>query len=150
MTDNELQNLVEKISFDSFDRPFQHHATFNSHLRTTGGRYLLKTHDLEFNPKMVTLEDFNKIIKHELVHYHLHLSHQGYQHKDSDFKQLLVRVGGIRYAPDIGERQSSKCQWLYRCENGHDIIRKRRFQTERYRCGQCQARIKFIGKLSNK
>lgn len=150
MIDNELQNLVEKISLDNFDRPFQHHATFNYHLRTTGGRYLLKTHDLEFNPKMATLEDFNKIIKHELVHYHLHLSHQGYQHKDSDFKQLLVRVGGMRYAPDIGGRQSSNYQWLYRCENGHNIIRKRRFQTERYRCGRCQARIKFIGKLSNK
>ncbi|MGL5886762.1 MAG: SprT family protein [Leuconostoc suionicum] len=150
MTDNELQNLVEKISLDNFDRPFQHHATFNYHLRTTGGRYLLKTHDLEFNPKMATLEDFNKIIKHELVHYHLHLSHQGYQHKDSDFKQLLVRVGGMRYAPDIGGRRSSKYQWLYRCENGHNIIRKRRFQTERYRCGRCQAQIKFIGKLSNK
>lgn len=151
MDDNkQLQYFVEKISKQFFEQPFKHKASFNRRLRTTGGRYLLTTHNLEFNPKMVKTADFVGIIKHELVHYHLHLNHQGYRHQDKDFKKLLIKVGGARYAPDIGKRQHAQHQWLYRCANGHCIIRKRKFPVARYRCGQCQSEIKFIGELSNK
>ncbi|MGO1337797.1 MAG: SprT-like domain-containing protein, partial [Leuconostoc fallax] len=73
MTNDELQNLVQKISQQDFKRSFKHQAMFNARLRTTGGRYILKTHNLEFNPKMISVPEFEAIIKHELVHYHLHL-----------------------------------------------------------------------------
>ena len=77
LNQSELQRLVEKISLESFSVPFKHQASFNNRLRTTGGRYLLRSHNLEFNPKQLEsfgLEEFIKIIKHELVHYHLHLA----------------------------------------------------------------------------
>lgn len=116
MTNFELQQLVEHISKTAFHQPFRHRASFNNRLKTTGGRYLLATHQLEFNPKMANLPVFEQIIKHELTHYHLHLAHKGYQHKDTDFKQLLSQVGGIRYAPDIGQRQKTQHLWHYQCE----------------------------------
>ena len=76
MTNQELQALVEKISHDSFRQPFRHNARFNRRLKTTGGRYHLKSHDLDFNP--ILFEKYGeveliKVIKHELCHYHLHL-----------------------------------------------------------------------------
>lgn len=52
MTPFELQELVEKISLEFFDKPFQHKAVFNARLKTTGGRYHLNDHHLDFNPKM--------------------------------------------------------------------------------------------------
>ena len=38
-----LQRLVEKISLQYFEMPFLHKAILISRLRTTGGRYLLKS-----------------------------------------------------------------------------------------------------------
>lgn len=40
----ELQSLVEDISLEFFEQSFNHTASFNRRLRTTGGRYLLQTH----------------------------------------------------------------------------------------------------------
>ena len=102
MTDLELQQLVATISMRDFHRPFQHRAYFNARLRTTGGRYQLASLDIDINPKMLT--DFDEatligVIKHELCHYHLHLTKRGYRHRDADFKRLLAQVDGSRYAP---------------------------------------------------
>lgn len=89
MNNQELQSLVCDISLKYFKIPFKHNAYFNSRLRTTGGRYLLKSHDIEINPKQY--EHYGKeaiidIVKHELCHYHLHILGKGYKHKDRDFK----------------------------------------------------------------
>lgn len=143
MTNDELQNLVQKISQQDFKRSFKHQAMFNARLRTTGGRYILKTHNLEFNPKMISVPEFEAIIKHELVHYHLHLMHKGYRHADQDFKTLLAHVGGIRYAPKLA---TSQHYWHYQCENRHDIFRIRRFQVAHYRCRQCGGRLQLINR----
>lgn len=91
MNNDKLQRMVENLSEEKFGRTFQHRAYFNKRLRTTGGRYLLKSHDIEINPKQY--EHYGedavvKIILHELCHYHLHIAGKGYQHKDRDFKRL--------------------------------------------------------------
>ena len=73
MNNEKLQQMVERISKESFGIPFLHKATFNPRLRTTGGRYLLRSHNLEFNPKHYDeygLDELTGIIKHELCHYH--------------------------------------------------------------------------------
>ena len=80
MTDLELQNLVEEIAHTYFHQPFIHQARFNSRLRTTGGRYLLTSHDIEINPQIAT--DYADtilvgVIKHELCHYFLHQQGRG-------------------------------------------------------------------------
>ncbi len=49
MGEGEIQRLVEEVSLQYFGMPFLHKATFNSRLRTTGGRYLLKSHNVELN-----------------------------------------------------------------------------------------------------
>lgn len=101
MTDQELQALVEAVSAQYFARPFRHQARFNSRLRTTGGRYLLRSHDIEINPRHLEQhgeEELIGIVKHELCHYHLHLEKKGYQHKDRDFQELLKQVGEVATA----------------------------------------------------
>ncbi len=79
---------------------------------------------------MANLPEFEGIVKHELVHYHLHIQQRGYQHKDLDFKKLLAQVGGSRFAPSLKQEQIRQCFWLYCCENGHNMTRKRRFQEK--------------------
>ncbi len=95
MNNDKLQRMVENLSEEKFGRTFRHCAYFNKRLRTTGGRYLLKSHDIEINPKQY--EHYGedavvKIILHELCHYHLHIAGKGYQHKDQDFKRLSNRL----------------------------------------------------------
>lgn len=146
MSEEELQQWVESISMESFGRPFRHQARFNSRLRTTGGRYLLQSHDIEFNPKQLDYfgeEEFAKIIKHELCHYHLHLQGKGFQHRDQDFKQLLGRVGGSRYCRLVpGTRNRQTVRHFYRCSTcAHVYKRKRRVDTRKFVCGKCGGRL---------
>lgn len=111
MRQEELQKLTEQISRDYFHRPFLHMVKINHRMRTTGGRYHLDDHHIEINAHFLEAKNQKYlvgIIKHELCHYHLHLMGLGYQHKDRDFKILLNRVGGSRYAPDIGLRRRKK------------------------------------------
>lgn len=141
-----LQQQVEAISMAAFNRPFTHQAVYNARLQTTGGRYHLKDHHLDFNPKMKEQEDFEAIIKHELCHYHLHLAGRGYKHADADFKGLLKQVGGSRYAPDIGARRKVQRKYHYACSSGHTFDRARPVDTKRYRCGRCRGRLSLIKK----
>ena len=145
MTDEELQQLVEQLSLTAFHRPFNHQATFNRRLRTTGGRYLLATHDIEINPRMVAAGQpaLVGVIKHELCHYHLHLSGRGYMHRDRDFKTLLAQVGGWRYAP----AQERPPKYVYVCQQcGTQILRQRRMDPRRYVCARCGGRISLLTK----
>lgn len=150
MNEEELQKLVEQISLQSFGRPFLHRVKINRRMTTTGGRYHLDDHHLEFNAHFLTPDHYSNlvgIIKHELCHYHLHLLGLGYQHRDHDFKVLLKRVGGSRYAPDIGLRKTRKRHYLYVCQNcGLQYPRVRRLNTRRYRCGRCHGKLKLVKK----
>ncbi|WP_034552537.1 SprT family protein [Carnobacterium funditum] len=141
----ELQNLVEEVSLEYFKQPFEHHATFNNRLRTTGGRYHLRTHDLDFNLNILETfgkQEFISVIKHELCHYHLHLTGKGYQHKDSDFKELLKQTGGTRFVQSLRTKDRAKKMWTYQCKSCEmSIYRQRRFNTQRFVCGRCQGRL---------
>ncbi|WP_270182822.1 SprT family protein [Alkalihalobacillus sp. CinArs1] len=146
MDNKSLQLMVEKTSLESFGLPFLHEATFNPRLRTTGGRYLLRSHNLEFNPKHYEEYGFDEligIIKHELCHYHLHLQGKGYKHKDRDFKALLNRVGGSRYCQAVpGQRRTEKIKHIYQCSNCKTSYkRKRRIDTARFVCGKCRGKL---------
>lgn len=149
MIDEELEELVKSVSLKYFNKPFKHRAYFNSRLRTTGGRYHLKSHHLDFNPKIVRvfgLETFIDIIKHELCHYHLHLEGRGYQHRDADFKELLTKVGGLRYTPSIELKEGRLLRWIYTCETCKKIYqRKRRFNVKQFVCSQCRGRLVLKG-----
>ncbi|UTR08730.1 SprT family protein [Evansella sp. LMS18] len=146
MNDQELQELTETVSQESFGMPFRHKASFNSRLRTTGGRYSLSTHNIDINPKHLEYfgeEELIKIVKHELCHYHLHLAGRGYQHKDRDFKLLLKKVGGSRFCQTIPEmkKKSTKVH-IYECTKcSAQFQRKRQFDTNKYVCGRCKGRI---------
>lgn len=153
MEEATLQQLVEEISLASFGRAFTHQATFNRRLKTTGGRYHLRSHHLDFNPRVYEKygrDELVKVIKHELCHYHLHLLGKGYQHKDQDFKALLKQVGGSRYVQPLAEeRRKETTLWQYECTKcSGKIMRKRRFDTQRYVCGQCQGKLVLIGRMT--
>lgn len=153
MTDEELQLLTEKISLDFFRKSFRHKAFFNKRLRTTGGRYSLNNHHIEINPKHLDYygeSELESIIKHELCHYHLHIEGKGYQHKDKDFKQLLVKVGGSRHCQMLpNSRNQRNYIHFYRCKTcGIEFRRKRQFNIDRFVCGKCKGRIEKVKSLS--
>ncbi|MGV3487957.1 MAG: SprT family protein [Tuberibacillus sp.] len=146
MEQEDLQRLVEEISLNLFGKPFRHKAVFNKRLRTTGGRYLLQSHHLEFNPSQLAefgLEEFKKIIIHELCHYHLHLEGKGYRHGDRDFKDLLKRTGGTRFCKVIPRLQNQiRIIYLYQCKDcGLEYPRRRKVNTRKYVCGKCRGRL---------
>lgn len=149
LSDERLQKLVETISLQSFGRPFLHRARFNYRLRTTGGRYLLHSHDIEINPKQYEFygeEAIIGIIKHELCHYHLHIEGKGYQHRDRDFKELLKKVDAPRYCEVIpGTKRKASVTHIYMCTNcKQQYRRKRRMNVEKYVCGICRGKIKKV------
>lgn len=147
MTDEELQSLVETISMTIFGQPFLHYVTFNVRLRTTGGRYRLQDHNIDINPKMLIEHDMATlvgVIKHELVHYHLHLSGQPYQHSSPAFKQLLKQVGGLRFAPR-NEAAGKTYKYHYGCQKcAMDYYRQRQIDLKKYVCGRCQGKLQLI------
>ena len=148
MTEEELQKLVESISCQFFGRQFKHQVKINKRMTTTGGRYHLDDHHIEVNAHFLApqyRQELIGIIKHELTHYHLHLTHKGYRHKDQDFNVLLDKVGGSRYAPDIGLKRKRKEKYLYVCTIcGQQFVRVRRINLRRHGCGKCGGRLKLV------
>lgn len=115
MDNKELQKLTEDISETYFKKPFRHQALFNDRLKTTGGRYLLTSHNIELNRKYLIehgREELIGIIKHELCHYHLHLEGKGYKHRDRDFRMLLQQVNAPRFCTPL-KKKSGKQKNLY-------------------------------------
>jgi len=140
MNEHELQNLTEEISRTSFHREFTHKITYNKRLRSSGGRYLLKTGNIEINPLVeqeLGLEALIGVINHELCHYHLHQTGGGYRHRDADFKRLLHQVGGSRFVERMKEPN-----FIYECTACHHRYpRMRKMNTNRYVCGKCRGKL---------
>ena len=140
MNEHELQQLTMEISRTSFHRGFTHKITYNRRLRSSGGRYLLKSGNIEINPLVeqeLGLEALIGVIKHELCHYHLHQTGGGYRHRDADFKRLLHQVGGSRFVERMKEPN-----FLYECtECHHRYPRMRKMNTNRYVCGKCHGKL---------
>ncbi|QED46375.1 SprT family protein [Cytobacillus dafuensis] len=154
MDDLELQKLVEEISHNSFRKPFRHKAFFNSRLRSTGGRYMLNTHDIEINRKYLDQlghDELCGIIKHELCHYHLHIEGKGYKHRDKDFKHLMMQVGAPRFCSPLPERMKRKVSKriiIYICNDCEQIYeRKRKINTQKYVCGTCKGKLRIKEEL---
>ncbi|MGD6959853.1 SprT family protein [Rossellomorea aquimaris] len=148
MTDAELQFLVEKISIQSFHKPFLHKAYFNPRLRTTGGRYMLGSHNIDINRKYFDehgMDELIGIIKHELCHYHLHIEGKGYKHGDEDFKRLLNEVGGPRHCSILTSVNNRKRYLIYVCSKcGLEFKRRRKINIRKYVCGRCKGKLKLV------
>ncbi|WP_353989383.1 SprT family protein [Pediococcus argentinicus] len=149
MTDTDLQQLVERIALNSFHQPFKYKAFFNKRLKTTGGRYHLNDHHIDINPLMFTefgMETLEGVIKHELVHYFIHMSGEKPSHQNPHFKQLLLQVGGLQYAPFNAQAHSrSRLKIEYVCQRcGQSYIRRSHIDTKRYVCSRCQGRLMLV------
>ncbi|MGY3724299.1 SprT-like protein [Granulicatella balaenopterae] len=144
--DQALQDLVESISMRYFRRKFKHKAFYNPRLKTTGGRYHLRSGDIDINPlveEMHGREELVGVIKHELCHYHLHQQGMPYQHRDQEFKLLLRQVGGSRYVKDM--RTNKEYRLLYQCvECQTEYFRQRKLNTKRYACGKCRGKLVLV------
>lgn len=144
MNNEELQKLTESISMNEFNKKFKHKVYFNNRLRTTGGRYLLKSHNIEINNKQ--FEVFGRkavidIIKHELCHYHLHLEGKGYMHRDKDFKDLSKMTGAPRYCSTI-TKYEDRVKHIYKCNYcGKQFKRIRKVNTQKMVCGFCKGKL---------
>lgn len=151
MNNEELQKLVSRISLESFHKPFMHLAYFNARLRSTGGRYLLQSHNIEINPKayeLYGLEELKGIVRHELCHYHLHLEGKGYQHRDKDFRELLKKVNAPRFCSTLQTpnilRKKQRRFYTYSCVKCQQIyVRKIRMNVEKYCCSKCLGRLEL-------
>jgi len=148
MDNQQLQLLVEALSAQYFKKPFRHKAFFNNRLQTTGGRYLLQTHNIEINKKYLEQlgeEELHGIIKHELCHYHLHLEGRGYKHRDPEFKELLKEVDAPRFCnalPNRPVRKSSGKIHIYICSSCQQVYkRKRSIDITKYVCGKCKGKL---------
>lgn len=149
MTDKMIQKMTEELSQSFFGRPFLHCAYINKRLRTTGGRYLLRTHNIEVNEKYIEVygeEELTGILKHELCHYHLHLQGKGYKHGDRDFKELLKKTGSPRNCRPLPQQEMKpKTVVYYRCSACNMKYRRhRRINTSKYVCGACRGILKEI------
>lgn len=139
----ELQQLVERVSVDLFGKPFRHKVSFNKRLRTTGGRYLLNSHNIELNFRyyeMFGKDDLIEVIKHELCHYHLHLEGKGYKHRDEDFRRLMKEVRAPRFCKSIpgSRKKASNKRYEYSCSScSCQYIRNRKINISHYVCGRC-------------
>ncbi|HLR18738.1 MAG TPA: SprT family protein [Staphylococcus sp.] len=144
MDNDALQQLTKTISHKYFNRPFKHRAYFNKRLKTTGGRYLLRSHNIEINNKQYV--KFGKkavidIIKHELCHYHLHIQGRGYQHKDRDFKALSKLTGAPRYCAAT-EKYEDRANYNYKCNTcNSEFLRIRKVNTKKMVCGRCKGKL---------
>lgn len=148
MHEVDIQRLVEEVSIKYFARTFLHKAMFNKRLRTTGGRYILSTHNIELNYHYYVAygeRELIEVIKHELCHYHLHLMGKGYQHRDKDFRELLKQVNAPRFCKRIVGRQVEIKQYVYECITCHfQYVRRRKVNTIRYVCGKCKGKLKQV------
>lgn len=155
MEQEQLQKLVEEISITIFKKRFLHSAYFNPRLRTTGGRYMLQSHDIEINKKYYDergMEELIGIIKHELCHYHLHLEKKGYKHRDADFRTLLKQVGAPRFCKPLtsNEQKRSSKSYRYECKNcSQQYLRKRRINLNRFVCGKCKGKLLLMMELKS-
>lgn len=149
MDDQQLQEWIERISLESFRLPFRHKATFNRRLRSTGGRYFTKTHNIDISWQQYETfgpAEVEKIIKHELCHYHLHLQRKGYKHSDPDFKLLLKEVGGTRFCKALAPRKApAPYRYKLECRNcGMHYMRKRKMDPGKYACGSCRGKLRLV------
>lgn len=140
MSNEELTQVVQGLSRLYFNKEFLHTASFNKRLRTTGGRYLLRTHNIEVNPKYLDqwgLGEVEGIIKHELCHYHLHLEGRGYKHGDREFKDLLKETNSPRFCQPL-----ESAGYIYFCTKcGFEYRRKRKLNVSKYCCSKCSGAI---------
>jgi SprT-like protein len=155
VTDEQLQQWVERVSLQAFGLPFCHRATFNRRLTRSGGRYHLKTHDIDFNPEQLRVHgpaEVERIILHELCHYHLHLQGRGYRHRDAEFKALLAQVGGTRFCrgldgDGVGEgpgasRRRGGFRYVLKCRSCEaQYPRRIRCNPARFACSRCHGRL---------
>ncbi|MBS4202317.1 SprT family protein [Bacillus sp. FJAT-49732] len=155
MTNEELQSLTEEISVSLFHKVFKHSAYFNPRLRTTGGRYMLSTHNIEINRHYYEEHGFDElvgIIKHELCHYHLHIEGKGFKHRDKDFRELMKMVGAPRHCTPLKEsikRNNPLKVYFYKCTNcGQGYQRQRKVNTNRYVCGKCGGKLEGLMKTA--
>ena len=148
MNDDKVQQLVEQLSLEHFERPFLHKAFFNARLKTTGGRYLLHTHHIELNYKLYEvfgMEELKGIILHELCHYHMHIQGKGYKHRDADFKYWLSKVGAPRYCSVLPKQQRAIKVYRYSCDScGLIYTRRRKVDVKKYKCGKCLGALYLI------
>ncbi|UOQ49102.1 SprT family protein [Gracilibacillus caseinilyticus] len=147
MTQTELEKLTKDISEKEFHKPFVDKVCFNNRLRTTGGRYLPGKRLIELNPKYfdeLGFDEFVGIIKHELCHYHLHIEGKGYQHRDREFRQLLKQTNSPRFCNPLPSTQNDY-KYQYQCSECNQLYnRRKRMNTNRYRCGKCRGRLTLL------
>ncbi|TRM11378.1 SprT family protein [Lentibacillus cibarius] len=144
MGEKELNQRINDLSLQFFQKPFRDQAVFNNRLRTTGGRYIPSRRTIEVNPKYALEFDEDELIgilKHELCHYHLHIEGKGYKHGDKDFKELLKKTGSPRHCRPLPSVEKQRKHW-YRCKQcGHVYTRVRRINLKKYRCGKCRGEL---------
>ncbi|OGX68456.1 MAG: hypothetical protein A2189_04365 [Paenibacillus sp. RIFOXYA1_FULL_44_5] len=111
----------------------------------------MTNHNIEISWKQYEThgaDEVEKIIKHELCHYHLHLQKKGYKHRDADFKQLLLQVGGTKHCKPIqANKRRPVRDYRYKliCTScRQEYWRKNKVNLHRYACGKCRGTLQIV------
>ena len=110
MDEQEIQRLVEEVSLQYFGMPFYiRRCLIVDCAQLVGVIYCI--HNIELNYRyyeMYGKEELVGIVKHELCHYHLHITGGGYKHRDKDFRELLKAVDAPRFCKRMVNAEKEK------------------------------------------
>ena len=152
-TRTKLENTMTRFAYkwlkEHYDVILTHDIDINARLTRSMGRVRIGyhgIHSIEISEKLVLdyrlTQDSTKLIgvlKHELIHYALYKLNLPFKDSDNYFKEQCK----LHNAPLSIDGYISKVH-AYKCENGHEITRKRKIDTNRYVCG-CDSKLKYIG-----
>lgn len=93
---SEIEDRCNKFLEENYDMGLGIPIKINNRLSSTLGAYVLYVGEsyIEFNGKFIrngTLEEIEKVIKHECIHYALHMKGLPYYDGDDYFEEELVR-----------------------------------------------------------
>ena len=111
---------------------------------------MLRSHDIEVNPLVFEkygMDELLGVIKHELCHYHLHIEGKGYQHRDTDFRELLKLTNSPRFCSTLVGRnvRKSKKRYTFSLLQCFQLYQREiRLNTRKYRCGKCLGDLMLV------
>lgn len=123
----------------------------NGRLSRALGRYSYRgdNRSIEISRKLIAhdlkndndFKDTLDVLRHELIHYALHVNGLPYRDSDYYFQKTCNELGvGLSGTMTITQEAH-----VYKCDNGHTITRPRRIDETKYLC-RCGAGLGYEGK----
>lgn len=142
----------EKIANDFLQENFNIELSIpirlNGRLKRNLGRYLclsdgtpLRIEIAKDHIKYYTQKEVVDTLKHECVHYALHMLGLPFGDGDDYFEDTLKRLGVC----STGTMKHKGLTHVYNCDCKEEHLSITRFNVNRYRCGNCRGKFTYVG-----